>query len=104
MLVPKCVELRCFDMGLYIAAGKELELTAYIWQPPGSDDIRMDSYRPVNQTLEGWERITALLKWADDVDPGRIKRTEYCKKVWRSRQPGQEIVHLTVKTACNLSL
>jgi hypothetical protein len=94
MLVSKCVERHCFDMASYVSASKHLNITGYIWCPPGEHRLRLDTFRPVGQTVDSWKQVISLFKWADDTDPGRVIRSAYVKKVWAERKAGVEIIYL----------
>lgn len=91
----------------FVLAALELSIMSYVWMPPDSGEIRVDTRNPVCQTERGWKEVSALYAWADRTDPGSVKRTAFYKRVWNERAPGQEIVmvdKLTCGTALQMSL
>ena len=107
-MVHHCVSLQDFDMIEFVAASLALSIVSYIWVPPGSENIRVDTRNPPSQSQNGWDSISAVFRWADRTDPGAVLRNAFYKRMWDEREPGQEIVVIDDKimsrTALQMSL
>jgi hypothetical protein len=87
--IPECTFLPDFDMPEFINAGLSLSIVSFIWMPPDSVSIRVDTRNPVRQD---WEAVSAICRWADRTDPGEIKRKMFYQRMWDERSPGQDMV------------
>jgi hypothetical protein len=93
-MLPDCITLPDFDMIEFVQACASLSITSYIWQPPETVNIRVDTRNPVRQSDDGWKALSAIYRWADHTDPGSHKRNAFYQKAWEEREPGQQILYL----------
>lgn len=71
-----------FDPSIFFALQKDAGMRPYVC-------IEGIGFRPAIR-----DDAKLLLRWADDVDPGRRRRKEYAAAAWDKRNPGQILVFL----------
>ena len=89
MELPDCVTLPFFDMTSYLQETLKLSVFLYVWQLPGTTEIRSERYLPVAQSKTGWRNIAALTQWAARTDPDNLIRLAYVKLAWEQRPAGE---------------